>query len=106
MISEMQLLCVSKLDTFEGNMYEAHLHCASKDDGLALAGFIEKREELTSIKFVGCAFKPTAKMRRFNPEDKSREFVLTSDVFITVRVDGELTEAMELVAVEIDSLIR
>lgn len=105
MISEMRLLCVSKLDTFEGNMYEAHLHCASKDDGLALAGFIEKREELTSIKFVGCAFKPSAKMR-LNPEDKSREFVLTNDVFITVRVDGELTEAMELVAVEIDSLIR
>lgn len=105
MISKIQLLCVSKLDTFEGNMYEAHLHCTSKDDGLALAGFIEKREELTSIKFVGCAFKPTAKMR-FNPEDKSREFILTSDVFITVRVDGEMTEAMELVAVEIDSLIR
>ena len=101
MIGNMELLCVTKLDTAEGNEYRAHLLCSSREDALAVAGKIESRESISGIAFVRVSFLPTVR-------EKQGDYVFTTDAFIDV-MDNEgldYMDAMTNIAWEVNCQIR
>lgn len=97
----MELLCVTKLDTAEGNEYRVHLLCSSRDDALAVASKIENRESISGIEFVRVSFLPTVR-------NKQGDYVFTTDVFIDVRdTEGlDYMDAMTNIAWEVNCQIR
>lgn len=101
MIENIELLCVTKLDTAEGNEYRAHLLCNSREDALAVAGKIENRESISGIEFVRVSFLPTVR-------NKQGDYVFTTDVFIDVRdTEGlDYMGAMTNIAREVNYQIR
>lgn len=101
MLGKIELLCVTKMDTADGNEYRAHLLCSSRDDGLAVASKIESRESISGIEFVRVSFLPTVR-------NKQGDYVFTTDVFIDVR-DNEgidYMDAMTNIAWEVNCQIR
>ena len=101
MIGNMELLCVTKLDTAEGNEYRAHLLCGSREDALAVAGKIESRGSISGIEFVRVSLLPTVR-------EKQGDYVFTTDAFIDVRDNEGLDymDAMMNIAWEVNCQIR
>ena len=95
------MLCVTKLDTAEGNEYRAHLFCSSREDALAVASKIESRESISGIEFVRVALLPTVRI-------KQGDYVFTTDAFIDVRDNEGLDymDAMTNIAWEVNCQIR
>ena len=97
----MELLCVTKLDTAEGNEYRAHLLCGNREDALAVAGKIESRGSISGIEFVRVSVLPTVRI-------KQGDYVFTTDAFIDVRDNEGLDymDAMTNIAWEVNCQIR
>lgn len=101
MLGKIELLCVTKMDTADGNEYRAHLLCSRRDDGLAVASKIENRGSISGIEFVCVSFLPTVR-------NKQGDYVFTTDVFIDVRDNEGLDymDAMTNIAWEVNSQIQ
>lgn len=99
MIGQMKIVCVAKVDTFDGKTYEAHIRCQSKEDGLSVVEQLEHRSSINGFEVVGCAFKPV--VRR-----EAAEYKLTNDIFISCRSEDSEIDAMENLSWEVENLIR
>ena len=101
MIGNMELLCVTKLDTAEGNEYRAQFLCSRREDAIAVAGKIESRESISGIEFVRVSLQPTVRT-------KQGDYVFTTDAFIDVRDNEGLDymDAMTNIAWEVNCQIR
>ncbi len=99
MIGKIQLVCVKHADTFQGNIYEAHVRCDAMADGKALVSLIENRESISGIEFVGFVFADVCR-------SELGEFVISKDMFLSLRMDGEPIDCMEAIVWDINNLIR
>lgn len=99
MKANIELICIAKVDTFDGQTYEAHVKCQDKEDGLGLVRSLEDRSSISGIEVVGCAFKPVC-------YHTSEGDTFTKDIFITVKYDDDYVTAMGNIAYEIECLIK
>lgn len=95
----MSLICIAKVDTFDGQTYEAHIKCDDREDGLSLVRSIQDRESISGIEVVGCAFKPVC----YHTPDGD---TFTKDIYITMRYDDDYITAMGNIAYELDVLMK
>ena len=108
MLGKIELLCVVKLDTFDGKRYEAHLRCLNREDGKALVAIMENRSSINGFEVMGYHWKPAGRIEQVMGEGGMQpEFVLGNDLFITFKADEEeQSTAMTNLLWDIDSVIR
>jgi len=108
MLGKIELLCVAKLDTFDGRTYEAHVRCLNREDGKALVAIMENRSSINGFEVKGYQWKVTARIEEVPGEDGvQKEYVLSSDIYISFRAsDDDDSTNMTNLLWDIDSVIR
>lgn len=108
MISKMQLLCVVKVDTFDGRTYEAQLRCQNKEDGKNLVSLMENRSSINGFDVTGYHWVPTCRMEEVTDESgKHNEYRFTNDLHVTVKAsDDDDSTNMTNLLWDIDSVLR
>lgn len=108
MLGKIELLCVVKLDTFDGKRYEVHLRCLNREDGKSLVALMENRLSINGFEVMGYHWKPAGRIEQVMGEGGMQpEFVLGNDLFITFKADEEeQSTAMTNLLWDIDSVIR
>lgn len=108
MVSKMQILCVVKVDTFDGKTYEAQLLCHNREDGYSLVRLMEQRSSINGFEVVGCLWKPSCRLVEELGEDGvHQEFRLGNDLFITFKAaEDDMCVAMENLLWDINSVMK
>ena len=102
MIGKMELICVAKVDTFDGRTYEAHIRCQCSEDGTAVMEQLQHHSSIHGFEPVGCAFKPVV-------YKEAADYKISKDIFISCRnEDSDMSDldAMENLSWEIENIIR
>lgn len=108
MLGKIELLCVVKLDTFDGMTYEAHVRCVNPEDGKALVAIMENRSSINGFEVKGYHWKPAARIEEVMGDGGvQKEYVMSRDMFLTFRAsdDDDSTNIANLLW-DIDSVIR
>lgn len=108
MLGKIELICVAKLDTFDGRTYEAHVRCLSREDGKALVALMEQRSPINGFEVKGYQWKPVARIEEVPGEDGvQKEYVLSSDIYISFKAsDDDDSTNMTNLLWDIDSVIK
>lgn len=108
MISNLQLLCVVKLDTSDGKTYEAHLRCLNREDGMALVSQMEDRSSINGFEVKGYDWKPSGRIEEVMGDGGVQpEYVMGRDLFISFKAEeDDQTTAMTNLLWDINSVIK
>lgn len=108
MKANIELICVAKLDTFDGQTYEAHVRCLNREDGRALIGIMENRSSINGFEVKGYNWKPAARIEEVMDDcGMHKEYALSTDLFISFRAsDDDDSTNMTNLLWDIDSVIK
>lgn len=108
MKANIQLIDVVKLDTFDGQTYEAHIRCLNPEDGKALVAIMENRSSINGFDLKGFHHKFVARIEEVMGEGGvQKEYKLSRDLYLTFKAsdDDDVTNMANLLW-DIDSVIK
>ena len=108
MKANIQLIDVVKLDTFDGQTYEAHIRCLNPEDGKALVAIMENRSSINGFEAKGYHWKPAARIEDVMGEGGvQKEYAVSQDLYIAFKGsdDDDVTNMTNLLW-DIDSVIK
>ena len=108
MKANIQLIDVVKLDTFDGQTYEAHIRCLNPEDGKVLVAIMENRSSINGFEVKGYHWKPAARIEDVLGEDGVHpEYKMSKDLFLTFKaMDDDDSTNMTNLLWDIDSVIK
>lgn len=108
MKANIQLIDVVKLDTFDGQTYEAHISCLNPEDGKSLVAIMENRSSINGFDLKGFHHKFVARIEEVMGEGGvQKEYKLSRDLYLTFKAsdDDDVTNMSNLLW-DIDSVIK